>query len=152
MFAIPNCDTVKKARNFLEKNKIDYEFIDFKKSPPTIAQIKTWSDYEGELAINKKGMTYRKYKDQYEALSMSGKIDFIIQNPTLIKRPVLVQNGKTILMGFNEEQYKELLKTNQFTPTPLILSYAVTHGQSTAEIRAFKRTIRQQIKEANELG
>ena len=115
MYAILNCDTVKKTRNFLEKNKIDYEFIDFKKSPPTTSQIKTWSDYAGELAINKKGMTYREYKDQYEALSMSGKIDFIIQNPSLIKRPILVQNGKTILMGFNEEQYKEFLKKNQFT-------------------------------------
>ena len=108
MFAIPNCDTVKKARNFLEKNKIDYEFIDFKKSPPTRAQIKAWSDYFGELPINKKGMTYRKYKDNYEALSIPEKIDFIIANTSLIKRPILVQNGKTIALGFNEEQYKEL--------------------------------------------
>ena len=109
MFAIPNCDTVKKARNFLEKNKVDYEFIDFKKSPATKAQIEAWSDYLGELPINKKGMTYRKYKDHYEALSKSEKIDFIIANSSLIKRPVLVQNGKTIALGFNEEQYKELI-------------------------------------------
>ena len=109
MFAIPNCDTVKKARNFLENNKIDYEFIDFKKTPPTKAQIKEWSDYLAELPINKKGMTYRKYKDHYEALSMPEKIDFIIANTSLIKRPVLVQNGTTIAVGFNEEQYKALL-------------------------------------------
>lgn len=109
MFAIPNCDTVKKARTFLEKNKIDYEFIDFKKIPPTKAQITAWSDYSGELPINKKGMTYRKYKDHYEALSLSEKIDFIIANTSLIKRPVLVQDGKTIALGFNEAQYKELI-------------------------------------------
>ena len=108
MFAIPNCDTVKKARKFLEDNKIDYEFIDFKKSPPTKEQIKAWGDYAGELPINKKGMTYRKYKEQYEALSMSEQIDFIIANPSLIKRPVLVQNDKTIALGFNEKHYKEL--------------------------------------------
>ncbi|MCL9685123.1 arsenate reductase family protein [Legionella maioricensis] len=112
MFAIPNCDTVKKARNFLEKNKIDYEFIDFKKSPPTKAQIKAWSEFAGELPINKKGMTYRKYKDHYEALSMAEKIDFIIANTSLIKRPVLVENGKTIALGFDEEQYKERLEVN----------------------------------------
>ncbi|HHF7365944.1 TPA: arsenate reductase family protein [Legionella bozemanae] len=111
MFAIPNCDTVKKARTFLEQNKIDYEFIDFKKSPPTKAQIKAWGDYLGELPINKKGMTYRKYKDYYEALSLSEKIDFIIANTSLIKRPVLVQNGKTLAIGFNEDQYKELITT-----------------------------------------
>ncbi|PWY55453.1 arsenate reductase [Legionella qingyii] len=108
MFAIPNCDTVKKARTFLEKNNIDYEFIDFKKNPPKAAQIKAWADYLGELPINKKGTTYRKYKDHYEALSMSEKIDFIIENASLIKRPVLVENGKTIALGFNEEQYNEL--------------------------------------------
>lgn len=109
MFAIPNCDTVKKARNFLEKNKINYEFIDFKKTPPTKAQIEAWGDYFGELPVNKKGTTYRKHKDQYEALDMAEKIDFIIANPSLIKRPVLVQNGKTIAMGFDEEYYKGLL-------------------------------------------
>lgn len=109
MFAIPNCDTVKKARNFLEKNKINYEFIDFKKSAPTKIQIKAWSDYLGELPINKKGLTYRKYKEDYEALSMPEKIDFIIAHTSLIKRPILVHNGKTMAVGFNEEQYKDLI-------------------------------------------
>jgi arsenate reductase (glutaredoxin) len=113
MFAIPNCDTVKKARNFLEINKIAYEFIDFKKSSPTKEQIKAWADYFGELPVNKKGMTYRKYKDQYEALSTSEKVDFIIRNPSLIKRPVLVQNGITVALGFNEEQYKEFLSEKE---------------------------------------
>lgn len=109
MFAIPNCDTVKKARNFLDKNKLDYEFVDFKKTPPTKAQINAWSDYYGELPVNKKGTTYRKYKDNYEALTMPDQIDFIIANPSLIKRPVLVEDGKTIALGFNEEQYTQLL-------------------------------------------
>lgn len=109
MFAIPNCDTVKKARNFLENNKIDYEFIDFKKFPPTKAQIMAWSDYAGELPVNKKGMTYRKYKDHYEELSPLEKIDFIIANPSLIKRPVLVHDSKPIALGFNEEQYNQLI-------------------------------------------
>lgn len=109
MFAIPNCDTVKKARDFLEKNKVDYEFINFKKTPPTKEQLKAWSDYAGELPVNKKGITYRKYKDYYEALSLTEKIEFIIANTSLIKRPVLMSEGKTIALGFNEEHYKELL-------------------------------------------
>jgi len=109
MFAIPNCDTVKKARNFLEAHQIDYEFIDFKKSPPTKAQIEAWSEFAGELPVNTKGMTYRKYKDSYEALNVPEKIEFIIANTSLIKRPVLVQNGKPIALGFNEEHYKTLV-------------------------------------------
>lgn len=113
MFGIPNCDTVKKARNFLEKNNVDYEFINFKKLPPTQVQIKAWSDYLGELPINKKGITYRKYKDHYEGLSVPEKIDFIIANTSLIKRPVLIKDGQIIALGFSEEHYKELLTSNR---------------------------------------
>lgn len=109
MFAIPNCDTVKKARHFLEKNKIGYEFVDFKKSPPTKAQIIAWSAFSGELPINKKGMTYRKFKDHFEALDRHEKIDFIIANSSLIKRPLLVKNDEVIALGFNEEDYHALI-------------------------------------------
>ncbi len=96
MFAIPNCDTVKKARSFLQKSEIDYEFIDFKKVPPKARQIKACS-------------TYRKYKDEYEALNAEEKIEFIIANPSIIKRPVLEKNGKTFALGFDEELYSKLL-------------------------------------------
>lgn len=109
MYAIPNCDTVKKARTFLEQNKIDYEFIDFKKTPLTAAQIKKWEDFAGELPINKKGMIYRKYKDVYETLSETEKIAFIIANTSLIKRPVLEINGEVMALGFNEAHYQELI-------------------------------------------
>lgn len=109
MYAIPNCDTVKKARTFLEKNAIAYTFIDFKKSPPTKAQVQAWGDFLGELPVNKKGMTYRKYKDHYEALDLAQKMAFIIANTSLIKRPVLEQNGKPIAVGFNEAEYTALL-------------------------------------------
>jgi len=109
MYAIPNCDTVKKARVFLESNNIEYAFIDFKKTPPTKAQITLWTNFLGELPVNKKGMTYRKYKDHYEALSQSEKIDFIIANSSIIKRPVLEENGKVFALGFGEEEYQKLL-------------------------------------------
>ena len=85
MFAIPNCETVKKARKFLERNNIDYEFIDFKKCPPSAAQIAAWCDDSGELPVNKKGTTYRKYKDQYDIMDKSAKRDFIMANPSLLK-------------------------------------------------------------------
>jgi arsenate reductase len=105
MYAIANCDTVKKARAFLEKKKVDYEFIDFKKSPPTKDLIKNWTEFLGELPVNKKGTTYRKFKDEFEALSPAKKIDFMITNSSMIKRPVVLKNGKTIAMGFSEEEY-----------------------------------------------
>lgn len=110
MYAIPNCDTVKKARTFLEHNKIDYSFIDFKKSPPTHAQIKAWSEFFGELPVNKKGMTYRKYQQHFEALNKQEQIEFISSHASIIKRPILELNGKTIAVGFNEDEYQELKK------------------------------------------
>ena len=108
MHAIANCDTVKKARTYLEKKKVSYEFVDFKKTPPTSDQIKKWAEYFGELPVNKKGLTYKKFKEEYEALSPALKIKFIIENTSMIKRPVLEKNNKTIAMGFDEEEYKGL--------------------------------------------
>lgn len=108
MYAIPNCDTVKKARMFLDKKKIDYQFVDFKKSSPTTEQIKRWAEFFGELPVNKKGLTYKKLKDEYEGLTAAQKIKFISENTSMIKRPVLEKNDKTIAMGFDEEFYKGL--------------------------------------------
>lgn len=108
MFAIPNCDTVKKARVYLDSKKVAYEFVDFKKTKPTTEQIQRWSEFFGELPANKKGTTYKKFKDEYEALSPSAKIKFLIENSSMIKRPVLERNGKTLAIGFDEETYGAL--------------------------------------------
>lgn len=108
MYAIANCDTVKKARMFLEKKKIEYIFVDFKKTAPTAEQIKKWGEFFGELPANKKGTTYKKYKDEYEVLTPAQKIKFLIENTSMIKRPVLEKNNKTIAMGFEEEAYQGL--------------------------------------------
>jgi arsenate reductase len=105
MYAIPNCDTVKKARAFLDKKKIAYNFVDFKKVKPTVEQIKRWAEFFGELPVNKKGITYRKFKDEFEALSISLKIKFLIENNSMIKRPILEKNDSPISIGFDEEVY-----------------------------------------------
>lgn len=108
MYAIPNCDTVKKARAFLDNKKIAYDFSDFKKSPPTKEMLDRWAEFFGELPVNKKGTTYKKVKDEYESLSEEKKKDFIIKNSSMIKRPVLEKNNKVIAMGFEEETYSQL--------------------------------------------
>ena len=108
MYAIPNCDTVKKARVFLDKKKVDYQFIDFKKNPPTVELVKRWTDFFGELPVNKKGITYKKFKEEYELLTPLQKIKFITENTSMIKRPVLEKNNVTIAIGFDEELYKGL--------------------------------------------
>ena len=108
MYAIPNCDTVKKARAFLDKKKVDYQFVDLKKTPPSIEQIKRWANFFGEIPANKKGITYKKFKETFEELSPTQKIKFLIENTSMIKRPILEKNNKTMAMGFEEEIYKGL--------------------------------------------
>lgn len=108
MFGIPNCDTVKKARVALDQRKIEFEFIDFKKTPPTPADLERWKAHMGEWPVNKKGLTFKKHKDAYEKLNDSKLPGFIIANASMIKRPILEKNGKVVAVGFDEEIYQDL--------------------------------------------
>lgn len=105
LYGIPNCDTVKKARTFLEKKKIAFDFIDFKKTPPTVEEISRWGEAFGEEPVNKKGLTYKKHKDEYEALAPKNKIKFLTEHSSMIKRPILEKNGKVLAFGFDEVTY-----------------------------------------------
>lgn len=108
MYAIANCDTVKKARKHLDSQKIPYHFYDFKKTPPTIDLLKNWSEYLNELPVNKKGTTYKKYKDQFEALSEKDKILFLIEQSSMIKRPIMMKDSKVLAVGYEEEIYNKI--------------------------------------------
>lgn len=110
IYGIPNCDTVKKARTFLEKKGITFDFIDFKKTPPTTDDIKRWQEAFGELPVNKKGTTYKKFKDEFEALTPAAQVKFLTINPSMIKRPVLEVRGKVLCFGFDAEKYQSLIK------------------------------------------
>lgn len=110
LFGIPNCDTVKKARTFLEKKKIDVEFIDFKKYTPTSEDIERWGKAFGGIPVNNKGVTYKKHKDVFEGLSSSKQVEFIQKNTSMIKRPILEKGNKVIAFGFDEDQYLALFK------------------------------------------
>lgn len=109
LFGIPNCDTVKKARTYLESRAIPYEFVDFKKSPPTAENIGSWQNAFGGLPVNTKGTTYKKFKDEYEALSDKAKVAFLIKNASMIKRPILQKDQSVLSFGFSEDEFKSKL-------------------------------------------
>lgn len=109
LFGIPNCDTVKKARTFLEKKKIPFEFVDFKKSPPDVSDIERWKEAFLDFPVNTKGTTYKKFKDEFENLSPKEKLKFLTVNSSMIKRPILEKNNKVIAFGFSEDEYKKAL-------------------------------------------
>lgn len=108
IYGIPNCDTVKKARTFLENKKFAFEFVDFKKTPPSLEDLKRWSEAFGGHPLNTKGQTYKKHREEFEALSESKKPAFIQAHFSMIKRPILEKNNKVLAFGFSEDEYKKL--------------------------------------------
>ena len=111
LYGIPNCQTVKKARNWLQAHNIDFTFVDFKKIPPTSTQIHNWlKDVSINTLLNKKGTTWRKLdsQEQERANTTDGAISLLCQYPSMIKRPVLVQNNQPVQLGFSDEMYQNI--------------------------------------------
>tara|TARA_B100001971_G_scaffold111191_1_gene102214 strand:+ start:160794 stop:161132 length:339 start_codon:yes stop_codon:yes gene_type:complete len=105
LYGIPNCNTVKKAQLFLDKHKIAYEFVNFKKTPPTVTQINNWKKAFGDWPVNKKGPTYRKIKEEFESVDAKAKKQILIETTSAIKRPILEIDQEVKAFGFNEEEY-----------------------------------------------
>ncbi len=106
LYGIKNCDTVKKARVYLDEHNVDYEFVDFRDSPITIDTINQFIEKVGmEVLVNKRSTTYRGLSD---AQKSNITPSLILENPTLIKRPVVV-NRQQVLVGFKEDAFKALI-------------------------------------------
>ncbi|WP_416190420.1 arsenate reductase [Neisseria sp. CCUG17229] len=110
LYGIPNCDTVKKARVWLADNGVEAEFVDFKKSPPTPELITAWlSQIPLENLLNKRGTTWRKLDEQTQAqaVEQQGAVRIMVENPGVIKRPVLDKDGQ-FYVGFSAEYYQQI--------------------------------------------
>lgn len=107
LYGIPNCDTVKKARKWLEANGIDYQFHDFRKDGIDEAMIRNWMKTQSwEILLNKRGTTWRQLPDDVKsAVDESRAVSLMAEHPTLIKRPVTV-SGKKTAVGFKEQDYQ----------------------------------------------
>jgi arsenate reductase (glutaredoxin) len=101
LFGIPNCDTVKKVRTYLEKNNVSYDFVDFKKQLPTESDIKRWKSFMKDWPVNAKGPTFRKIREQFESATDDKKLKLLIENSSAIKRPILEQDGSVQAIGFD---------------------------------------------------
>ncbi|AQW28718.1 arsenate reductase [Ralstonia syzygii subsp. celebesensis] len=110
LHGIPNCDTVKKARTWLESNGVDYTFHDFKKQGVSAEMLAGWLKHVAlATLLNRKGTTWRALSDadRARAENEADAIALIQANPSLIKQPVLV-HGKTVNVGFSADQYANL--------------------------------------------
>ena len=111
VFGIKNCDTMKKAMNWLTENGIAYEFIDYKKAGVAEANLPDWNQRAGwEKLLNTRGLMWRKLTDEERiAVDEEKALKLMTQYPSLIKRPVL-DTGSQLLVGFSPESYTEALK------------------------------------------
>jgi len=109
MYGIPNCDTMKKARTWLEGHKVAYDFHDYKKAGIDKAVLESWIQNVGwEALLNRAGATFKKLPDaDKEMLTEKKAIALMLAQPSMIKRPVLAAKGK-ITVGFKPEVYKAL--------------------------------------------
>jgi len=109
LYGIPNCDTMKKARTWLESQRVDYEFHDYKKSGVERARLEDWIRAVGwEVLLNRAGTTFKKLPDGAKAnLTEAKAVKLMLEQPSMIKRPVL-ERGKTLLVGFSPEKYAAL--------------------------------------------
>jgi arsenate reductase len=110
VYGIPNCGTVKKAKIFLEENKLEYDFHDFKKEGVSEAELQKWCNQFGwENVLNKKGMTWRNLEEavKLEVKDQNSAIQLLKNNTSAIKRPV-IESAKGNFLGFDESQYQKM--------------------------------------------
>lgn len=107
LYGIPNCDTVRKARKWLAAHDIDYTFHDFRQDGLEEDTLKRWIAAVGrETLLNRRGQSWRKLSESDRAgLHDARALQLMLREPTLIKRPVLEEDG-VIHVGFSEAAYQ----------------------------------------------
>jgi len=113
VYGIPNCNTVKKGRTWLNENGFMPEFYDFKKNGITAEKLREWCDIFGwEKVLNRKGTTWRSLsaEEQLSVTDQESAIQVLLKYTSAIKRPIVEVNGKPVLISFDESEYTKILK------------------------------------------
>jgi arsenate reductase len=107
IYGIKNCDTMKKARAWLDKQGIAYAFHDYKTQGVTRERLERWEKKVGwEALLNRAGTTFRKLPDKDKtAITTNKALTLMLAQPSMIKRPVLELGGGKLLVGFSPELY-----------------------------------------------
>lgn len=111
VYGIPNCDTVKKAFNWLKQNNLEFDFHDYKKEGVSKAKLKEWSSLvKWDTIFNVRSSTWRNLAKEGAALptTQAQAIALMQENNSIIKRPVIEVNGE-IILGFDEKEYFQKL-------------------------------------------
>jgi arsenate reductase len=109
IYGIKNCDTMKKARAWLDERRVEYAFHDYKTAGIERGKLQSWATQVGwESLLNRAGTTFRKLADKdKEGLTEAKAIKLMLEQPSLIKRPV-IETQAQLLVGFKPEQYQSI--------------------------------------------
>lgn len=109
IYGIKNCDSVKKAKAWLDEQQIAYDFVDFKLTPPTLLQIQTWCrQLDWQLILNTQSKTYRELDPALKPVTTEAQaIQLMVDYPLLIKRPLIVTDSHC-LVGVKIPEYQRL--------------------------------------------
>jgi arsenate reductase len=110
IYGIKNCDTMKKARSWLDQHGVAYQFHDYKAAGVERSALESWAREVGwEVLLNRAGTTFKKLPDKDKGgLTEKKAIALMLEQPSMIKRPVLDVGGK-LLVGFKPAEYEKLL-------------------------------------------
>jgi Spx/MgsR family transcriptional regulator len=114
VYGIPNCQSVKKARTWLQEHALEYEFHDFKKAGVPQVRLKAWVKQFGwDSVLNKKGTTWRTLGEDEKALvtNATTAIQAMVTSPSLIKRPVIEFTDDQMTLGVNPEAWSSVIKS-----------------------------------------
>ncbi|HEX4239495.1 MAG TPA: ArsC family reductase [Xanthobacteraceae bacterium] len=113
IYGIKNCDTMKKARGWLDKRGVDYAFHDYKTAGIERARLEEWAKKVGwEALLNRAGTTFRKLPDKDKnGIDAKKAIALMLAQPSMIKRPVLDLGRGRLLVGFAPDTYSAAIPT-----------------------------------------
>lgn len=110
MYAIPNCNTVKKARDWLLEHDVAYEFHDYKKLGADEVRLRAWvKDLGWETVCNTRGMTWRKLDDAHKAAITTddAAVALMMEKTSIIKRPI-IEGASELVLGFDADTYSRV--------------------------------------------
>lgn len=109
LYGIKNCDTIKKAKSWLEQHQIEYDFHDYRKDGLERSLLEQWCNELGwENLLNRRGTTWRKLPDSdKENIDEQSAIELMMAQPAMIKRPLL-DTGDQRILGFNDSTYQQI--------------------------------------------
>ena len=110
IYGIPNCDTTKKALNWLDKNNVQHSFHDYKQEGITAKKLEEWSKKAGwEAVFNKRSTTWRELPEaeQLKVKDQASAIKVMLANNSIIKRPI-IEKGNELIIGYNEKEIQQL--------------------------------------------